>query len=263
MPAIKLLAIDGHYLVRRIHSVQPAEDAREKAAGAIETLHYSVLRALREHRPTHCLFAFDAGVPTWRHALYPPYKANRQPMPAELQEELARYKARLAQEGWAQAEHPGHEADDTLASVAFAALALDAEVVVLATDKDIACLSQYGAKVYDHFGHEWHDFAWCQAKFGVGPERLQDWLALVGDTVDGVPGVEGVGVKNATKLLLEHGDLEGVLTAAAGMKGKLGENLRDQADVARLSRRLTALRLDLFPHGLNADALRVPRSSQL
>lgn len=258
----KLLAVDGLGMLRRIYGANPSTNEQEKAEGTIVTMQQSFRRALREHEPTHCLFAFDAGGETWRHKLYPPYKAGRQPMTAELQAELAKYKQMLAAEGWTQVEHPGQEADDTLGSVAFSALAVDAEVVVLASDKDIASVAQYGAKVYDHFVHEWHDSAWCWNKFGVGLERLQDWLALVGDAVDGVPGVPGVGAKTATRLLREHGDLTGVLAAAAAIKGKLGENLRDEADAARLSRQLTALRVNLFPDGLDWDAMRVPRAAR-
>lgn len=254
----KLLAVDGLGMLRRIYGANPSTDEQEKADGTIVTMQQSFNRALREHQPTHCIIAFDAGGPNWRHGLYPPYKAGRAPMTVELQRELAKYKQTLADEGWAQVEHPGQEADDTLGSVAFSALATSAEVVVLASDKDIASVAQYGAKVYDHFGREWHDAAWFARKFGVGAHRLQDWLALVGDAVDGVPGVDKVGDKTATKLLLEHGDLERVLAAATGMKGVVGQNLREQADQARLSRKLTALRVDLFPQGLDWDVMRVP-----
>jgi len=258
MKNTKLLAIDGMGMLHRIYQANPAPEGREKAEGAIATMQMSFRRALREHRPSHCLMVFDAGGQTWRHKLYPPYKANRQPMAAELREELAKYKATLLEEGWAVVEHPGHEADDTLGSVAFTASGLAVEVVVLASDKDIASVGQLGARVYDHFDHRWHDDAWCRNKFGVGLARLQDWLALVGDASDGVPGVDTVGAKTATRLLLEHGDLPGVLAAAAEMSGKVGEKLREQADMARLSRQLTALRMDLFPAGLELATMQVP-----
>lgn len=262
----KLLAVDGLGMWRRVYNgvsgANPEQSEAEKAAATFTTMQHSFRRALREHEPTHCLFAFDAGGETWRHKLYPPYKAGRQPMSAELQEELGKYKLTLSSEGWAHLEHPGHEADDTLASVAFCALSAGADVVVLASDKDVASTAQFGARVYDHFVHEWHDSVWCWKKFGVGLDRLQDWLALVGDAVDGVPGVPGVGVKTATRLLREHGDLEGVLAAATCLKGKVGENLREEADTARLSRQLTALRVDLFPAGLDWDAMRVPRAAR-
>lgn len=258
MQTPKLLAIDGLGFVRRTYKANPAKDEREKVEGAFLTIEQTFRRALREHEPTHVLFAFDAGGPTWRHALYPPYKADRPADTPEFKEGLAKYKSRLVSEGWALVEHPDHEADDTLASVSFASLAVEADIVVLAGDKDISIVAQYGAKVYDHYERVWHDSPWCRAKFGVGLDRLQDWLALVGDDVDGVPGVEKVGGKTATALLLEHGDLEGVLAAAGTIKGVVGKNLVEQADIARLSRQLTALRVDLFPQGLDWDAMRVP-----
>lgn len=252
---MKLLAIDGNGVVRRIYGGLPGQDTPEKAAGAIETTTHSLKRALREHSPTHCLIAFDAGGPTWRHSLYPPYKAHRTPMPEALATALSAWKLRMIEAGWALMEHAGNEADDTLNSVAYCASSQFVDTVVLASDKDIASAGQYGARVYDHFAHEWHDNAWSGKKFGVGLHRLQDWLALVGDKTDGVPGVDSVGDKTATKLLLQHGSLEGVLAAAASIKGVIGANLRELADMARLSRQLTAMRIDLFPEGLDWDRL--------
>lgn len=245
----KLLLVDGLNLIRRVYEANLAPDSTEKAQGALRSSLSSFNRALREHAPTHCLWAFDAGGPTWRHVLYPAYKAARKPMPTFLKDELVPFKESLAQNGWAMAEPLGFEADDALGSLAVTASEQGIEVVVLSTDKDLASLAAYpGVSVHDHFGNIRRDAEWCKGKFGVGPELILDWLALTGDAVDGIPGVEGVGAKTATKLLLDHGDLRGVLNAAVDLNipGKVGARLHLQRDVAQLSRELTTLKLDLF-----------------
>lgn len=256
----RLLVIDALSIVRRCYEANPTPDGPEKAEGALRAARGSFNRGLHEHAPTHALVAFDVGGLNWRHALYPAYKQDRKPMPAPLAEALPEFKESLMREGWALDEHPGFEADDTFASACYAAVMQDlqVEVIGLSSDKDLAAMSQFGVRIRDHFNGVWRDGLWCEEQFGVGPARLQDWLALVGDKVDGVPGVEGVGRKTATKLLLEYGDLEGVLAAAPGIKGKLGERLVAHADMARLSRQLTALRLNLYPHGLDWDTLQAP-----
>lgn len=254
----KLLIIDGLNIFRRVYEANPAPDSVGKAEGAIRASHNSMFRALREHNPSHVMLTFDAGGPTWRHARYPAYKQNRKPMPTPLYDELSKFKPVLVSEGWGLIEHPGFEADDTIASGAFEADAIHAEVVILSTDKDLASLASERVRIYDHFSAVWRDEAWCLAKFGVGPALLLDWLALTGDPVDGIPGVEGIGAKTATKFLQEHGNLKALLAAAGSIPGKMGARLQAQPDQARLSRELTELRKDLFPLGLDWGQLRTP-----
>ena len=254
----KLLIIDGLNVFRRVYEANLAPDSVKKAEGAIRASHNSMLRALREHQPSHVMLTFDAGGPTWRHALDPNYKINRIPMPAHLHDELRKFKPVLASEGWGLIEHPGFEADDTIASGAVEAEAIRANVVILSTDKDLASLASERVRIYDHFTAIWRDEAWCLAKFGVRPGLLLDWLALKGDPVDGIPGVAGIGAKTATKLLLEYGSLTALLMAADSIPGKMGARLQAQPAQARLSRELTELRKDLFPLGLDWDQLRAP-----
>jgi protein Xni len=248
-PGGLLLLVDGLNVFRRVYEANPAPESLEKAQGAMRSSYASLKRALREHRPTHVMLAMDVQGPTWRHALYPEYKAGRTPMPDVLRAELETFLPRLRGEGWHIQAQPGVEADDVIGSAAFEACSLGVPTVVLSTDKDLASLLQCGAQIRNHFDESWRDLAWCEKKFGVGPELILDWLALTGDPVDGIPGVPGVGTKTASKLLLEYGNLSGVLSAASGIKGKLGERLREHTGLARLSRELTELRLDLFMGG--------------
>lgn len=243
-----LLLIDSLNLVRRVYEASPLPDGVEKAEGAISSSTQSFRRALREHAPTHCLWAFDHGGPTWRHERFAEYKIKREPMPEPLQAELLIFRARLANQGWAMASYPGVEAEDTIASVALHARARGIKVTVLSTDKDLLCLLEYGVHVHDHFRRMALDEAYCLEKFGVPSEKVQDVLALWGDSTDGVPGVPGVGVKIAAKLIQQYGCVDAALDAAAEMAipGKLGIRLREHADMARLSRLLVELRYDVM-----------------
>lgn len=256
----KLLLIDGLNILRRCYEANPAMDSVEKAESAASVALQSMKRGLREHRPTHCLVIFDADGPNWRHALYPEYKAHRKPMSPFLQDELLLMNDRMHESGWALMSMAGEEADDSLWGVAKAARDEGEEVVVLSTDKDLVRLVALGAQVYNHFNREWRDLAWCQAKFGVHPEQLTDYLALMGDSTDGIPGVDGVGAKTAAKLLVEHGTLEAVLDAArAGqVAGKVGERLVAQRELALLSKKLADLRSNFSPLDLWWDELEAP-----
>ncbi len=119
------------------------------------------------------------------------------------------------------------------------------EAIVTSTDKDLHVLIEQGARVWDHFKREWHDAAWVEAKFGVSPAQLVDYLALTGDATDGVPGVAGVGSKKAAQLLRSYQTLEGVMAGAGILKDTLGEKLRRGKAQAWLSRDLVTLKSDV------------------
>lgn len=247
MPQFKLLTIDAYNVIRRVYGANPAPDSDEKAQACLRASRQSLRRALLEHKPTHAALVFDAEGPNWRHQVYPKYKLERKPMPAPLRDAMPYFQRELRVAKWHLLEMPGVEADDVIGSLAVEAEhAGFEEHVILSTDKDIASLVQYGARVYNHFEQRWHDEAWLLGKMGVRPDQVLDFLALMGDASDGIPGVEKVGLKTAAKLLQEHETLEGVLSAAVNIPGALGKRLREQADIARLSRKLTELKTDLF-----------------
>lgn len=264
---VKLLTVDAMNLVRRIYEANPAPDSEEKALGAVRASKSSLARALRTHQPTHAAFVLEGTGPTWRHTLYPEYKLGRKPASEHLTRALPGLLEELRGFGWAVLQKPDFEADDVIASLAYeaGALALEQEApvehVILTTDKDIVWCHTLGARVFDHFAEIWRDADWLMASKGIRPEQMLDYLALVGDPVDGIPGVDKVGKKTAATLLQTYGDLETVLSNASAIGGKLGERLQTQADTARLSRQLTGLRLDLFQgeEPLSWDALKAPR----
>lgn len=257
-PERTLLLIDGLNIARRCYEANPAEDSPDKAQAAVRSAFGSFKRALSEHKPDFAVAAFDFGGHTWRHDLYPDYRAKRKPMPQVLRDVLPQLKAQLEEKlDLASVTVEGVEADDVLALLQGVwSKAGKGKSIVMSTDKDLAFLMTQGALIRDHFAPEWRNAAWVEKKFFVRPELLHDVLALMGDEVDGVPGVAGIGAKTAAKLLNEHGGLDQVLAAAATMKGAVGEKLRAQADMALLSRKLVAFKTD-FPLGLTWSAIRM------
>ena len=255
-----LLLIDGLNILRRVYEAIQAEDSPEKAQGAMRSALASFRRALDEHKPTYALAPFDFGGRTWRHELYDAYREKRKPMPQELREVIPQFRDTLEDRlGLKTISVEGVEADDVIATVhgCWCAHGRTGRAVVMSTDKDLAALLAQGALIRDHFTPEWRDEAWVLKKFGVRPDQLQDCLALIGDSSDDIPGVEKVGVKTAAGWLATYGTLENLLANANDIKGKLGERLRQQADIARLSKRLVEFRTDMAL-GLTWRMLQMP-----
>jgi 5'-3' exonuclease len=253
----KLLLVDGTSIVRRVFEAVKGDDTPERADGALNSSWGSFMRALREHEPTHFLAAFDHGGETWRHRLYPQYKVDRKPMSAHLSAALPGFLERLNNAGMRTLRVPDVEADDTLTTLALKAVERGFDVVLLASDKDLFKLLASGIRIYDHFQSEWRDAEWVRERYGVTPDKMTDFLALMGDEVDGIPGVDGVGEKFAARLLNQHGDLEGVIAASGDIKGKLGERVRDSFAAARLSQQLATMRTDV-PLGITPREIQLP-----
>jgi DNA polymerase-1 len=243
---MKLLLIDGLNILRRIYEANQEDDSQAKVDSAFKSALSSFRRALAEHSPTHVLPAFDFGGRTWRHGLYEAYRASRKPMPAILQQNLPVFYERLGELGLHVVSVPGVEADDVIGTAFLRWKASDrGEAVVLSTDKDLFWLISQGAKVWDHFKSEWRTAAAVEEKFGVPPAMMVDYLALMGDSTDDIPGVSRVGAKTAAKLLRKYGSLEQVVANADQLKGAVGESLRAEAENAMLSRELVKLKTDV------------------
>lgn len=242
----KLLAIDGLNIVRRVYEANPEPESAHKAETAVKNSTASFQRLLATHQPTHVLAAFDYGGPTWRHALHPDYQKNAASTPEALRGELPHLYEALAGMGLTVVSVPEVEADDVIATVVLRWLGESrGPAVVASTDKDLHVLIEHGAVLWDHFKSEAHDRAWVEQRFGVGPEMLADFLALVGDRTHGIPGVEKVGEKTAARLLQSYKTLEGVMNGAGILKDTLGERLRKDRDNAFLSRELVTLKTDV------------------
>lgn len=254
---IVLLVVDGLNLIRRLYAGTPESEPSAHFDSALSGTESSLRRALAELGPTHAVVVFDGKEPTWRHELFSDYKAGRKPMPEELRAGLDRYREAFAKLGVPSVSKPGIEADDIVATLATGVAAHGGRAIILSTDTAFCQLVSERIEVRDHFQKRALDESYVREKFGVGPEQLVDLWALAGSGTTHIPGVPGIGVKTAAKLLEEHGSLDRVLEAALGMKGKLGEALRNSGDLARLSQKLARLRTDL-ELGWNLKSFRVP-----
>jgi protein Xni len=253
---IVFLIVDGLNLIRRVYAATPEGGSSAHFDSALGATAQSLRRAMTELSPTHAVVVFDGAEPTWRHELFADYKAGRRPMPEELRAGLDRYREAFSKAGVASVSKAGIEADDVVATLATGVAAHDGRAIILSTDTAFCQLVSERIQVRDHYRKRNLDRAYVRERFGVGPEELVDLWALAGSSTTHIPGVPGVGVKTAASLLDEHGNLDAVLGAAAGIKGKLGESLRANAELARLSRKLARLRTDL-ELGWNLKSFRV------
>ena len=246
-----LYLVDGSgYIFRAYHRLPPLTNKHGEPVGAVygyTTMLWKLADALHQAEgPTHMAVILDKSSKTFRNELYDQYKAHRPPPPEDLVPQFPMIRDATRAFSLPCIEEEGLEADDIIACYTQAALAQGWRVTIVSSDKDLMQLmTDPSVDMLDTMNNRTLGPEYVQEKFGVGPDRLGDVLALMGDTVDNVPGVPGVGPKTAAKLLIEHGDLEGVLAAAPAMKpGKLRDNLIEHADNARLSRVLVTLKCD-------------------
>jgi DNA polymerase-1 len=233
--------------------------------GAIHGL-VNMMRRLREQVPAaHAACVFDAKGDTFRNAWYPDYKAHRPPMPEALAQQIEPIHEVVRLLGWPVLEVPGIEADDAIGTLARVGAASGHQVVISTGDKDLAQLVTPRVTLINTMSGETLDEAGVLAKFGVPPQRIVDYLSLIGDSVDNVPGVDKVGPKTAAKWIADFGSLDGVIAAAQTIKGATGEHLRRALDWLPQARRLVTVvtDCDLSAHVpgwpvLDALALREP-----
>ena len=250
----KLVLIDGSsYLYRAFHALPPLSNAAGEPTGALFGV-VNMLRATLAARPDYLAFVLDAPGPTFREAIDPQYKANRPPMPDDLRAQIEPMLAVVQALGIPTLRVAGVEADDVIGTLAQRAAQAGIEVEISTGDKDFAQLVGPRVTLINSMDRTQLDRAGVQDKFGVPPERIVDYLALMGDKVDNIRGVDKCGPKTATKWLAEYGDLDGVMAHADAVPGKLGENLRAARAWLPRARDLatirTALDLDTAPEQL-------------
>ena len=240
-----LLLVDGSsYLYRAYHALPDLRGPGGVPTGAIRGV-VSMMKLLREQYPAaHGACVFDDKGRTFRDDLYADYKATRTAMPDDLAQQIAPIHEAVRLLGWPVLTVPGIEADDAIGTISEMAAKGGFQVVISTGDKDLAQLVGPNVTLINTMSQERLDVEGVAAKFGVPPERIVDYLALIGDSVDNIPGVEKVGPKTAAKWLAEHGSLEGVMAAAPTMKGVVGENLRKALDWLPHGRKLVTVVTD-------------------
>jgi len=259
-----LYLVDGSsYIFRAYHRLPPLTNRHGQPAGAVygyTTMLWKLADGLNKaDGPTHMAVILDKSESTFRNALYDQYKAHRPPPPEDLVPQFPLIRTATRAFSIPCIEEEGLEADDIIACYVVAAKNAGWKVTIVSSDKDLMQLVEDGTvDMLDTMNDRRIDSAYVREKFGVGPEALGDVLALMGDKVDNVPGVPGIGPKTASQLIAEHGSLEAVLAYAPNIaKPKLRESLIEHADAARLSRKLVTLVCDAnLPEPLENLALK-------
>ncbi len=246
----QLVLIDGSsYLFRAFHALPPLTNAAGEPTGALFGV-VNMLRATLKEKPDYTAFVLDASGPTFRDALYPQYKANRPPMPEELRAQVEPMIRIVQALGFPLLRVEGVEADDVIGTLALQGAAQGMQVTISTSDKDFAQLVRPGVALVNTMSGSRLDSAEAVAeKFGVRPEQIVDFLALMGDTVDNVPGVEKCGPKTAAKWLGEYGTLDALIAQAGQVKGKIGDNLRAALPRLPLNRTLVTIKTDVALEG--------------
>jgi len=246
----RLVLIDGSsYLYRAFHALPPLTNARGEATGALFGV-VNMLRATLKENPEYLAFVVDAPGRTFRDEMYPLYKANRPPMPDELRSQVQPMCEIVTALGMPILRVEGVEADDVIGTLALQACRDGIDVTISTGDKDFAQLVRPGISLVNTMSGSRLDSDQAVVdKFGVLPGQIVDLLALMGDAVDNVPGVEKCGPKTAAKWLGEHGNLDAVIAHADGIKGKIGENLRAALPRLPLNRELVTIKTDVALEG--------------
>lgn len=259
--------VDGSgYIFRAFFAITRLTNRAGFPTNALYGFTRMLLKLLTEAKSDHVVAVFDAGRATFRTALYPEYKANREECPDELRKQMPYFRELTRALGLPTLELPGFEADDILGTLAKRLSAAGHDVVIVGADKDLMQLVDGHVSMWDTMRDRRFQHAEVVEKFGVGPEKVCEVLALMGDTSDNIPGLSGVGPKTATQLILRYGTVEGVIGAAEKIKedkeirnrAKIAATIESEAELLRLSRRLVEIDLDCpvkLPRGENEVAV--------
>lgn len=248
------ILVDGSsYLFRAYHALPPLTNAHGEATGAIYGVVNMLRRLHRDYPGAQVVVVFDPPGKTFRDDLYPEYKAHRPPMPEDLREQIEPLLDVIRAMGLPLIIEPGFEADDVIGTLAEQGRAGGHEVLISTGDKDMAQLVGPHITLVNTMTDTVMDAEGVFAKFGVRPDQIIDYLTLVGDSVDNVPGVEKVGPKTAAKWLAEHETLDAIMRDADSFKGKIGDNLRAALGHLPLSKQLVTIRCDVpIPEQIDA-----------
>ncbi|TXH70992.1 MAG: DNA polymerase I [Thiothrix sp.] len=251
-PSKPLILVDGSsYLFRAFHALPPLTNSKGEATGAMHGVLNMLEKLRKDYEPEHMAVVFDASGKTFRDELYPAYKANRPPMPDDLRQQIQPLLDMVKALGYPLIIVEGVEADDVIGTLA---TTYEGRVVISTSDKDMAQLVDERVHLINTMSNTYLDPAGVVAKFGVLPERIRDYLTLMGDAVDNVPGVDKVGPKTAVKWLQEYGSLAQIIQHAEAFEGKVGENLRSALAHLPLSYELVTIKCDV-PLGINPEDL--------
>jgi DNA polymerase-1 len=268
MSSRKLILVDGSsYLYRAFHALPPLSNSKGEPTGAVLGVLNMLNKMIKEESPERIAVVFDAPGRTFRDELFDQYKAHRAPMPDDLRSQVQPLLDAVAAMGLPLLRVAGVEADDVIGTLAKQGAESGYDVLISTGDKDMAQLVGPHIGLINTMSNTRLDRAGVKSKFDVFPEQIVDYLALVGDSSDNIPGIPGVGPKTAAKWLGQYQTLDELIAHAGDVAGKVGENLRNGLAMLELSRKLatidTALKLDITAEGLAAGAPDLPRLREL
>ncbi len=241
-----LLLVDGSsYLYRAFHALPDLRNREGLPTGAIFGVLNMLRRLMQDYKPDYAACVFDARGPTFRDEWYPQYKANRPPMPPDLASQIAPLQEAVRALGWPLLVVEGVEADDVIGTLTHEASAAGMGTVISTGDKDMVQLLTPGVTLVNTMSNEVLDAEAAMQKYGVRPDQFIDYLTLMGDTSDNVPGVAKVGPKTAQKWIGRYGNLDKLLLHADDVTGAVGENLRSAREWLPQARRLITIRCDI------------------
>ena len=241
-----LYLIDGAgYIFRGYYAVRPLSTSKGLPTNAIYGFTQMLLKLAKDVKPEYWAIIFDTKEATFRDKMYDQYKANRKEPPDDLVPQFEYIPKVVEALNVPMLAKPGFEADDVIATMVKKAKEKGFEVTVISGDKDLMQLVGGPIKMWDTMKEKHYEIKDVIERFGVGPEKIADWMGLAGDASDNIPGVPGVGPKTASKLIQEYGDLEGVLKNVDKLTGKLKENIEKNVEKARLSKKLATLHTDV------------------
>ncbi len=242
----RLILVDGSsFLFRAYHAIPPLTNANGEPTNAVYGVSNMLRKLIADYHSDYITVVFDASGKTFRNELYDQYKAHRPPMPDDLRVQIAPLHNLIRAMGLPLIIESGVEADDVLGVLAQHAEQQGYDVIISTGDKDMAQLVTEHIILENTMSNTRMDIQGVIDKFGVRPEQIIDYLALIGDTVDNIPGVPKVGPKTAAKWLEQYQTLENLIAHANEIGGKIGENLRASLDYLPLSKQLTTIKCDL------------------
>ena len=245
LPETLLLVDASSYLFRAYHALPPLATSKGEPSGAIRGVVNMLQKTMRDEQPDYVGIVFDAKGKTFRDDLYPEYKANRPPMPEELRAQIAPIHDFARAMGLPLLIIDGVEADDVIGTLATQARAAGLQTIISTGDKDLAQLVGPRVSLINTMSRTRMDEDGVLEKFGVRPRQIVDYLALVGDSSDNIPGVPKVGPKTAAKWLQTHATLDAIMADADNFPGRIGQNLREALDFLPLARRLATIKTDV------------------
>jgi DNA polymerase-1 len=241
-----IILVDGSsYLYRAFHAMPSFTNSKQFPTGAIYGVVNMLKKLLADYDPEFIAVVFDAKGKTFRDDMYDKYKANRKVMPPDLAKQIEHIHSAVRGLGLPILMIEGVEADDVIGTLAKTAAGEKKSILISTGDKDLAQLVDEHITLVNTMTDTYLNPITVKEKFGIPPELIVDYLALIGDTVDNIPGIPGVGPKTAVKWLIEYGSLEGVVTHANEIKGKVGDNLRASLAQLPLAKQLATIKLDV------------------